>query len=376
MSAGSSSAQLGAAELPRILDHLRGLLQANTCNPPRDITAEDAVIQAIGQCFEGSGCDIDLVDHGGGHVSLLAVRGRPSLLFNVHLDTVPVTPGWSVDPFDLTIRDERAYGRGSCDIKGALACLMALAQTSDRPLAVLITSDEEGSHGCCVSRFIADGQLAAFDHVVVAEPTQCHAALSHRGYLSMQAEFTGLSGHSSQSAALSGNAIHRATAWLSQALRLAAAEVTEANPAGICLNAGRIEGGQKNNMIAQTCSLGLSARVPPMHSSDALAVQLQGLPGGDLAQWTVSMSAPSLPAAGAEASALINTRDAFLEATGIPVTAQVDFWTEASLFSEAGVVAVVLGPGDIRQAHAIDEWVALDELSCCYDRYGRIMNHG
>jgi hypothetical protein len=66
-------------------------------------------------------------DHGDGHVSWFAVRGKPKILFNVHLDTVPAGDGWSRDPFELQVRDDRAIGRGACDIKGAAAVLLTLA---------------------------------------------------------------------------------------------------------------------------------------------------------------------------------------------------------------------------------------------------------
>ena len=86
-------------------------------------------------------------DHGDGHVSWYAVRGNPKVLFNVHLDTVPVGDGWNSDPHKLQVANGRAIGRGSCDIKGAAAALLALAQQGVENLALLFTSDEEGAGG-------------------------------------------------------------------------------------------------------------------------------------------------------------------------------------------------------------------------------------
>ena len=107
----------------------------------------------------GSGFRISLTDHGKGRVSFLAVRGAPDVLFNVHLDTVPVLDGARFPALEMTLHEDRVYGRGACDIKGAAACLLQLAQTGDEPLALLFTSDEEGAEGCCVERFIAASPL-------------------------------------------------------------------------------------------------------------------------------------------------------------------------------------------------------------------------
>ena len=128
-------------------------------------------------------------------ISLLAVRGAPRTVFNFHLDTVPVAEGWSRDPLTLAIDRERATGLGACDIKGALAAMLAAASHTQADLAILVTSDEEAGNSCCVREFLA--QEPAFDSAIVAEPTRCRAVLSHRGILSGSAVFTGITGHAS-----------------------------------------------------------------------------------------------------------------------------------------------------------------------------------
>jgi acetylornithine deacetylase len=363
-----STGSLHAGVQHSIEQHLAMLISHDTCNPPREISCTDPLFVELEQFFKQQGFKVFIADFAHGRVAFYALRGQPEVLFNVHLDTVPVSDGWQHDPFSLTIEDGLCYGRGACDIKGAAACLMALAEQTSADMAVLFTTDEEGTNSCCVERFIAGHDLSVYQQVVVAEPTGCQAVLEHRGYVSAHGTFTGISGHSSSVSALTGNAVHQAGQWLTQATCFAANAQNEANPAGICFNLGYIKGGEKNNMIAEHCQLGFSVRVPAGGSSEAVYQQLTtGLE--NQASWHTSMLAPALP----EQADLSATSLSFCQQHGLPVGQAVDFWTEAALFSQAGIPALVLGPGDIAQAHTVDEWVALEQLLSCYQLYAGLL---
>lgn len=351
-----------------IEQHLTMLISHDTCNPPREISFTDPLFVALEAFFKTQGFTVTMADFGLGRVAFYALRGQPKVLFNVHLDTVPVAAGWTHDPFTLSQANGRYYGRGVCDIKGAAACLMALAETSTQPMAVLFTTDEEGTNSCCVEQFILDHDLAVFQQVVVAEPTGCQAVLQHRGYVSAHGQFQGISGHSSSVGALTGNAVHQASTWLGQATGLAATEQSTDNPAGICFNLGYIQGGEKNNMIAEQCQLGFSVRVPAGHSSEQVYAQLTAQ--APQAQWHTTMMAPSLP----ENQVLAEQSKQFCQVHELPIGAPVDFWTEAALFSQAGIPALVLGPGDIAQAHTTDEWVAVEQLHQCHQLYAGLLS--
>ena len=355
--------------LPEVVERLRRLVACDTQNPPRSISGDSDVFSECAAALP-AGYTVKTWDHGDGHVSWYAVRGNPSLLFNVHLDTVPVGPGWGGDPLMLAVREGRAYGRGACDIKGAAAVLLSLAAADVRNLALLFTSDEEGAGGCCVERFLASGEASRFEQVLVAEPTGCRAVLSHRGFLSVKTRFFGKPGHSSEARALGDNANHQMANWAATALELARGLKSSAEDPGSCLNIGLIDGGTKSNVIAGEAFVHWSARLPPGSSSAEFlrAVQACVPPQAD-ATWEIPFVGEPLPAEGADT---LRAR-AFCEVHGLAVAPPVDFWTEASLFSGAGLPALVLGPGEIRQAHVADEWVAVEQLEEAMKIYGKLV---
>ncbi|NRB71857.1 MAG: acetylornithine deacetylase [Xanthomonadales bacterium] len=349
----------------RILEHLEALVAFDTQNPPRALDAEAPIFAYLSKQLAPE-FEISVTDHGKGRVSYLARRGSPDILFNVHLDTVPALPGSKYPPLQLTREGDRVYGRGACDIKGAAACLLALAETSEAPLALLFTTDEEGGEGCCVNEFVAHGLTAGYRQVVVAEPTLCRAEVRHRGFLSARGHFHGVAGHSSEPRALQDNAIHRLANWTGAALE--AARQAEAEGRRSCFNIGTVGGGVKSNVIADGADIFWSARLAPGDSNEAFMDDCRSWPGSEHAQWTVSFSGPPLPTGEHSAEAAT----AFAQQHELELGEGVDFWTEASLFGAGGVPALVLGPGDIDQAHARDEWVAIDQLETAYGLYRQL----
>ena len=353
----------------RLLTHLGALVACDTQNPPRAIDGDSPI---FAYCSEVAGRSFEtrVWDHGDGHVTWYAVRGNPRLLFNVHLDTVPAGEGWSSDPHQLRVEDGRAYGRGACDIKGAAAALLTLAEQGASNLAFLFTSDEEGAGGCCVERFLESGEAERYGQVVVAEPTSCEAVLGHRGFLSVKGRFQGTPGHSSEARALRENANHQLARWAARAVQLAADRKIAPHDPGTCLNIGRIEGGTKSNVIAGSAFVHWSARLQPGESNDDFLKDIRACADDDArVNWEVPFRGSPLPAAGQDDSAA----RAWCEAQGLLVGDPVDFWTEASLFSAAGTSALVLGPGHIEQAHQTDEWVALTQLDQALALYGKLV---
>ncbi|WAS99381.1 M20/M25/M40 family metallo-hydrolase [Nannocystis punicea] len=149
------------ATLRRTLGHLGRLVGFDTRNPPRAIAGDAGLFAYLRDMLQGAGLACDTVDLGDGCVYLLAVRGAPQVLFNVHVDTVPADPGWTADPHVLRVEDDRAIGLGACDIKGAAACLLSVLETTTGPAAVLFSSDEEAGSSRCIREFLARSDLSS-----------------------------------------------------------------------------------------------------------------------------------------------------------------------------------------------------------------------
>lgn len=374
-----------SALLDATLGHLRALVSFDTRNPPRAIDAGGIFDYVRAQL---PGFEVRVSDHGAGVVSLYAVRGKPKLLFNVHLDTVPDSPQWTASPFELRVTADRAIGLGACDIKGAAAALLAAANSSDGDLALLFTTDEEGADARCVSAFldvvpsparrgkVAEGQMgASFDAVIVAEPTRGEAVLAHRGIQSILARFEGRAGHASGEQGPADSALHQAVRWSHAALAHAESRVQDefGGLRGLRFNLGRIEGGIKSNMIAPEAEVRFGMRPLPSMDMDALGETLRTLVDPCPVAFRETFRGAPLPADTAHAEARQHDARALADALGIQVGGAVDFWTEAALFSAAGFTTFVFGPGDIAQAHTADEWVALEQLERVANTYVRIL---
>ena len=359
--------------LESTLRHLRALVAFDTRNPPRAI-GTDGLFDYLRAQLAGFECTV--TDHGAGAVSLYAVRGTPRLLFNVHLDTVPDSPHWSALPFALRIEGDRAIGLGACDIKGAAAAMLAAAQSTRGDAAFLFSTDEEANDARCIAAFLAGDH--GFREAVIAEPTRCEAVLAHRGISSVLMRFAGRAGHASGEQRASDSALHQAMHWGSAALDHAdtLAHARFGGLTGLRFNIGRVEGGIKGNVIAPSAELRFGFRPLPSMDTDVLLRTFRELSEVAPIEFSETFRGAPLPAgdiASAEARRLA-ARD-LADALDLPIGNAVDFWTEAALFSAAGLTALVYGPGDIAQAHAADEWVALEQLQQAASTYHRLLEN-
>lgn len=348
--------------LPDVLALLERLVAVDTRNPPRAI--DRGGIFAVLADALGPGFSCEIVDLGDGCVSLLATRGAPTLLFNVHVDTVPADPGWTTDPLRLRVEGDRAIGLGACDIKGSAAALVVAAQRTKGDAAFLFSSDEEAGSSRCVRTFLSTSRN--YRGVVIGEPTRCRAVTEHRGIATCHGLFHGTGGHASAPRALVDSAVHEAVRWSSRAL--AFAEQSESRRykslSGIRFNLGVLDGGTKANMIASTAELRFGVRPLPDQKPEALIAEITALaPRADRVTWTPGFLAPPLAGNGAALAAELQLAPAD----------PVDFWTEAALFAEAGLPSIVYGPGDIAQAHTAGEWVRLAELAEAEATYERLL---
>src|SRR5690606_31449566 len=204
----------------------------------------------------------------------------------------------------------------------------------------------------CIDAFLK--RPHGFSSVVVAEPTNGEAVLAHRGISSVLLRFKGQAGHASGAEAMDASALHQAMRWGTRALDFVDAESHRrfGGLTGLRFNIGRVEGGIKANVIAPEAEVRFGFRPLPSHDIDELHARFGSLAGpGELERYQETFRGPPLPAGGTAVAEeqRLQARD-LADALGLPVGGAVDFWTEASLFSQAGMTALVFGPGDIAQA--------------------------
>lgn len=349
-----------------VLSYLEHLVGFDTQNPPRDLSADSEIFSYLSSVL-GDSFEIEITDHGLGRVSFFALRGKPKLIFNVHIDTVPIVKGWDSDAHQLVVKDEKAIALGACDIKGAAACLLSLALQDTRDLALLFTTDEEGADGHCVKAFVETEQAKMFSQAIVAEPTQCQAIVEHSGFVSVTGNFIGYSGHSSNLEALAKSATHACMLWGHQALQYVNDHY--ANNSKARFNIGVIKGGVKSNITAGQAYVRWSARLLPGSDTESFVKNVNACaPENTQVDWNESFYGEPLP----NAEFTNDKAKAFVESQKLSFGEPVGFWTEAAIFHQAGIPAIVLGPGDIAQAHTANEWVALEQLVEAYHIYEKV----
>ncbi|HVH46288.1 MAG TPA: M20/M25/M40 family metallo-hydrolase [Labilithrix sp.] len=291
--------------------------------------------------------------------------GRPRLLVNAHLDTVPPNADWTSDPFTPRIENGRLYALGAADTKGAAAAILAaLGEVTPKDTGILFSGDEEFS-SVVMRAFVASPHRAGLERAIVCEPTNLAAGTRHRGFVVFEVDVAGPGGHSSLA-----DTLPAPIATLSRvAVRLddwAKGKKALGPPGfpGMCLNLAKLDGGIAFNVIPAHARLLVSLRPPPGADTAAISAELEALVREVAPESTVNWVRSNAPFA-------TRDLDSFAPLIGDAARAPIDlgFWTEAALLSASGVDAVVLGPGAIAHAHAPDEWVSLEELHRARDLF-------
>jgi acetylornithine deacetylase len=306
---------------------------------------------------------------GGAGAYLFARWGKPETVVNAHIDTVPANTGWSRDPWTPVIKDNRVYGLGACDTKGAIAAaLVALDRFTPTNSALLFSGDEERGTAS-VRHFLASPRAREVKRVIVCEPTARRAGIAHRGVLAHRAYFKGQGGHSSKA-----DHMPRPIAALAKLAvtldEMARARIGDGPPGmtGLCLNLAQLSGGVAFNVVPEDAELLFSLRPWPGFDRDGWHSELASIARGiepAMELTTVLEHAPFECAAVDDMTRLVGSR--------VKSVGQLDFWTEAALYQAAGIPAMVIGPGDIAQAHAPDEWVSIEDLGWAVDVYSAIL---
>jgi succinyl-diaminopimelate desuccinylase len=364
-----------APDAARLTGLLERLVAIDTQNPPGRETEAAALLaselEAIGFTTEvrpvadGRANVIGRIDNGAG----------PCFAFNSHMDTVPVGGGWTSDPFRLTERDGKLFGRGACDAKGPIVAmaeagrLLASERNSWRgTLIMMFVADEEINGGG--SRALAKQQPTP-DLIVIGEPTNNAVFAAHKGCLRPLIRAKGKAAHSGRPE-VGVNAILAASQLMSifderdRELRaLSHPLVGHAS-----LSVTRIAGGIGDNVIPESCEMVLDRRLLPGESLDAAMDELQAMldrakreHGVDAEIATIRTSAGSTETSIDER--LVRKAVAISRAHGVtfPQPGGLTGGCDLVHFHDAGAVGIVLGPGSLDVAHQPDEYVPKDDLA-------------
>ena len=310
-------------------------------------------------------------------------NGIKPIILSGHTDTVPVSKSWNTDPFKATIKNNKLYGRGSCDMKGFLACTLAFAPiyaktNLNRDIHFSFTFDEETA---CLGAPILIEELKKRNVkngiCIVGEPTNMKIIDAHKGCYEYTTYFEGLAGHSS--APHKGvSAVEFAARYASKLIELREELKNRApkdsifDPPFSTLQVGGIFGGIAHNVIADKCHINWETR--PVVKEDGIFLNKK------IDEYANDILLPEMKKVFSKS----NIRKEIIgEVTGFDRVEKseacelvssltgdnsrevVSFGTEAGLFQEIGMSTVVCGPGSIEQAHKVDEFIELNELKKC-----------
>ncbi len=310
-------------------------------------------------------------------------NGKVPIILSGHTDVVPVSKGWSTDPFKAVIKEDKLYGRGSCDMKGFIACALAYApifskSELDRDIHFSFTFDEETA---CKGAPILIQELKKRDFkngiCIVGEPTNMKIIDSHKGCYEYTTYFEGLAGHSSQPHK-GVSAVEYAARYVNKLIelrqKLKDREPKDSifDPPYSTLQIGGIFGGIAHNVIADKCYINWETR--PVVKEDGVFLNTE------LDKYANEVLLPEMKKVFSKSSIRkeiigeiigfdrVKNSEAceFVSSiTGDNSREVVSFGTEAGLFQEIGISTAVCGPGSIEQAHKVDEFVTFEQLKKC-----------
>ena len=374
---------------PPLLDMIRDLIgtpSVSSVDPGLD-QGNRAVIDLLANWLDDSGFQVEIMPLPGStsKANLIATLGSGAggLVLSGHTDTVPYDEGkWTYDPFSLTEANQRLYGLGTSDMKSFLALALEASRELragdlKEPLILLATADEETS--MAGARALVDCARPRARHAVIGEPTGLRPVRMHKGILMESIHLQGRSGHSSDPS-LGNNALESMHTVIGTLLSWRH-ELQENHRDPLfavpvpTLNLGHIHGGDNPNRICPECELHIDLRPLPGMDLQELRGELHNRITKSLQDSGIEIQFEALfegvPAMETPADAPIVKLAEKL--TGHAPEA-VAFATEAPYLNQLGMDTVVMGPGDIDQAHQPDEYLALDRLSPTIDILKRLVN--
>ena len=302
------------------------------------------------------------------------------LLLSAHSDVVPVEgQDWSVSPFKLTRQEGRLFGRGTTDMKGFLAEMLALADAVrglelKTPLKLLVSYDEEiGCVGISRMKKQLPSLLGRPRLAIVGEPTQMQVAIGHKGKRAYRADIRGEAGHSALAPQFV-NALHVAVDFVGELRRMQ----KKVQQTGIrndaydvpytTFHVGQLSGGTALNLVPDKATLVFEFRHLAEDDPDKIEAELQQAADVILAKFPLAAQISLRSLAGYPGLSVASSDPAvsLVKSSGAGETTHVAFGTEAGVLSELGIATVVCGPGSMAdQGHKPDEYVSEEQLVAC-----------
>ena len=365
------------------------LVRIRSENPPGD-TAE--VIQYIREFTDGLGIPTVVIRRKGGRHNLVSARVQGRILFCGHVDVVPAIPeGWTDDPFSGRIEDGKVWGRGTTDMKGGCASLLwacreFLDSGRELPADLAFVCDEETSGTYGIQTLLAKDRLKPCD-AIVAEPTPALSPnVGQKGLMRLCCRFHGEPGHSSLYPVRGVSAVMEAYSLIEFMKEVHAREYDPGDPdlariisesseilgeifgmddtrailTRVMFNPGKIEGGEKANIVAQQCSLELDIRVPWGCSLADLEDEIRRhAPRADIV--VNNRAEPGItPPDSRLVTRLLEEIGKVHHRPARPIVQWAA--SDARYLRKEGFPVVEYGPGEIQALHAIDEHVTIESL--------------
>jgi acetylornithine deacetylase len=308
----------------------------------------------------------------------------PGIILSGHTDVVPVDgQEWQSDPFTLTERQGRLYGRGACDMKGFLACVLAavpsmLAADLARPIHLAFSYDEEvGCVGVIGLLEALKGRPVRPQYCIVGEPTAMEVVVAHKAKRSMRVTVTGRACHSSL-APQGVNAIEYAALFIAKLREIGARLAKDGKRDDAydvpftTAHTGKIHGGTALNIVPDVCDFEFEFRVMPGEDPDALVAEITSF-ARDVLEPDMQAIAPETGIAievfaafpGLETAPEADLTHLVQRFAGRNGFTKVAYGTEAGRFNAAGIETIICGPGRISEAHRPDEYVEIAQLDRC-----------
>ncbi len=345
-------------------------------------------IELLANWFDALGFDIQLqpISADGQKLNLYASRGSGTggLVFSGHTDTVPCDPNlWTGSPFTLLKTDLGYQGLGTTDMKGFFAVLLKSLSLFDldrlnKPLVIVATSDEETS--MAGARALIREQVAHAEAVVIGEPTDLQPIHMHKGIMMESIHVQGKAGHSSNPQ-LGINAMEVMHEVLSGLLNLRKDLQSEYRNTGFVvsvptLNPGCIHGGDNPNRICSHCDIEFDLRTLPGMLNSEMKSRIDAMIEPIARKWDCPI----------ERRSLLEGIDPFEQTIDSPLVSlsaqfsgnspgSVSFATEAPFYKNLGLDTLILGPGSINQAHAVNEYLPGNQIEPAVQLYASLINN-